>query len=175
MNIQTISTFIFSGIILGIPLVGLIKRIAIFESFLEGGRHGFDIIIKIVPFIVGMFVAIGMVQASGAFTVMNKYLGPILNQVGFPSELLPLALIRPVSGSGSIAMLADTIEQYGPDSFLAQASATILGSTETTFYVIAIYFGAIGIKQYRHAITVGLLADLAGIIASIAVCRYFLT
>ncbi|MCP8352292.1 spore maturation protein [Candidatus Synchoanobacter obligatus] len=166
--IQLISNIALLSIILGIPLIGLIKRVPIFESFITGGKQGFNIIINIMPFIIGMFLAIEMLQASGFFTILQD----ILPFHDYPPEIIPLALIRPITGSGTIAVLIDIIDKYGPDSLGARTAATILGSTETTFYVIAVYFGAIKVKHYRHAITVGLIADLAGFIASILICGY---
>ena len=167
-----ISIYIFATIVVVIPLAGLIKKVPIFESFIAGGKHGFDLIIKIIPFIVGMYVAIDMLQASGFFDLVLEYFAPALLQVGFHQEMLPLALVRPISGSASIALLDDIITRYGPDSLSARTAATIFGSTETTFYVIAVYFGAVGIKHYRHALATGLIADAAGIIASIIVCYF---
>lgn len=175
MNIQLVANGLLAVIILGIPFVGLIRKIDIFESFIDGGKHGFDVILKIIPFIVGMSVAIGMLNASGFFTLLKETTAPYLSPLGIPPELLPLSVIRPISGSGSIALLSNIIDQYGPDALITRMAATILGSTETTFYVIAIYFGAIGVRRYRHAIASGLIADLAGIIASISVCYWLFT
>ena len=118
-----------------------------------------------------MYVGIGMLRASGFFDVIALILQPAFQHLSISTDIIPLSLMRPISGSGSIALFAETIDRFGPDSIEALTSATILGSTETTFYVIAVYFGAIGIKRYRYAVTVGLLADLAGIIASIAICQ----
>lgn len=171
MTFTLFTTYILAAFIVLIPLIGLRQKIDIFDSFLTGGKKGFDVIIKIVPAIVGMYVAIGMLRASGFFEIVTNYLSPLLEQLGIPASILPLMLLRPISGAGTIALFAETIEQYGPNSIDALTSATILGSTETTFYVIAVYFGAIGIRRYRYAIGVGLLADLAGVIASIAVCK----
>lgn len=170
-----LSSIIFSGIILYIPFIGLVRNITIFDSFVEGGRHGFELVVKIIPFIVGMYVAIGMLRASGFFDILTQASSPLFQLLHFPPEVLPLALLRPITGSGSIAVLADTIGQYGPDSLISRTAATILGSTETTFYVVAVYFGAVKIKHHRHAILTGLLADLAGIISSVIICRWLFT
>lgn len=172
MNPILISNSILAVIIIGIPMVGLIRKVDIFESFIQGGKQGFDIIIKITPFIIGMYVAIGMLQASGFFNILLQYSKPVLDPIGFPAELLPLAILRPISGSGSLAMLANIVSQYGPDSIISLTASTILGSTETTFYVLAIYFGSVGVKKYRHALATGLIADAAGIIASIIICSW---
>ena len=143
-----------------------------FESFVAGGKNGFDLIIKIAPFIVGMYVAFGMLEASGFIQLLYEITEPFLSKIGFPAEILPLAVMRPISGSGSIAILTSIIENHGPESMVAKIAATVLGSTETTIYVIAVYFGSVGVKHYRYALPVGLIADLAGIIASILVCYF---
>lgn len=170
--ITYISSLLFAFVILGIPLYGLLKRVELFESFIAGGKNGFDIIIKITPFVVGMYVAIGMLQTSGFFTLLASLLAPVLSFIGMSEELLPLALMRPVSGSGSVAILSEIIRTKGPDSLPALTASTILGSTETTIYVIAVYFGAVRVKHYRYALSVGLIADLAGVISSILICKW---
>ena len=146
MSTQIVSSLMLALIIIGIPLIGLIKRIPIFESFIEGGKHGFDVAVKIIPFIVGMYVAVGMLQASGFFDILATAASPLLKSIDFPPEILPLSFMRPISGSGSIAILVDIVERYGADSSIAAIAATILGSTETTFYVIAVYFGSVNNK-----------------------------
>jgi spore maturation protein B len=169
---QPTSAIILASIILLIPLIGILKKIEIFDEFLEGGKQAFPIITKIIPAIVGMYVAIGMLRASGFFALFSNAIYPILKYLHISPDIIPLSLMRPLSGSGSIALLAETIEQFGPDSIESLTSATILGSTETTFYVLAVYFGSIGIRQYRYAVSVGLFADLIGVLASIYICRY---
>lgn len=170
MNLQ-ISSLIFASVILFIPFIAIVRKVPVFENFTEGGKHGFELIVKIIPFIVGMLVATGMLRASGFFTLVQKTFEPSFSAIGFPSEILPLALLRPVTGSGSIALLIDIVEQYGPNSMAAKIAATLLGSTETTFYIIAIYFGAVNIKRYRHAVATGLIAEISGTIAAIIVCK----
>ena len=172
---QHLSNWIFLSFIGGIPLYALIKKINVFDAFTTGAKQGFETSISIVPFLIAMLVAIGMLRASGFFELLYSLISPVLNRMGMPSELLPLALIRPFSGSASTGIMAELIHQYGGNSFIAKTAATMMGSTETTFYVIAVYFGAVGIKRTRHAIPAGLLADLAGIIASIWICRYLFT
>lgn len=170
--ISGISNLIFTALLIGIPLYGVIRKVELFESFVAGGKSGFDLIIKITPFIVGMYVAFGMLEASGFIQLLYKATEPFLSKVGFPAEILPLTIMRPISGSGSIAILSNIIETYGPESMVAKIAATVLGSTETTIYIIAVYFGSIGIKHYRYALPVGLIADFAGIISSILVCYF---
>ena len=140
-----------------------------------GGKQGFDTIVSILPYLIAMMVAIGMLRASGFFELLSALLAPILTAIGMPPELLPLALVRPFSGSAATGVMAEIIHEHGGNSFIAKTAATLMGSTETTFYVIAVYFGAVGIRRTRHAIPAGLLADLSGIIASVCVCRYLFT
>lgn len=168
-----ISNWIFLAFIAGIPLYALIKKINVFDAFTTGAKQGFDTSISIIPYLVAMMVAIGMLRASGFFELFGQLLSPLLSALGMPPELLPLALVRPFSGSASTGIMAELIHQYGGDSFIAKTAATMMGSTETTFYVIAVYFGSIGIKRTRHAIPAGLLADLTGIIVSVMICSYF--
>jgi spore maturation protein B len=167
-----ISNWILLLFIVGIPLYGAYKKIAVFDVFVEGAKQGFATSLSIVPYLIAMLVAIGMLRASGFFELMSQMLAPLLSAIGMPSELLPLALIRPFSGSASIGIMAELIHENGGNSQIAKTAATMMGSTETTFYVIAVYFGAIGIKRTRYAIPAGLLADLTGIIVAVLVCKW---
>ena len=153
------------------PLYAALRGLKVYEEFVEGAKEGFQVAIRIIPYLVTMLVAIGMFRGSGGIDLLTAALRPVLNLVGFPPELMPLALMRPLSGSGSNALFIDLIKTFGPDHLLTYTAGTIIGSTETTFYVAAIYFGAVGVKRMRHAIPAGLLADLAGIIAAIIICR----
>lgn len=177
MHLHSLSNLISNVLLLafigGIPFIAMLRKVNVFESFIQGGKEGFEISIKIIPYLVGFLVAIGMFRAAGGFEVLANILGPILRSVGFPPELLPVALIRPFSGSATNGLLADIAHTYGGDSFLAHAAASMIGSTETTFYVVMIYFGAIGISRTRYAIPAGLIADLIGMIAAIAVTTWF--
>jgi spore maturation protein B len=168
--IQLVSNLIFFTIILGIPIFGSLRKVAIFGSFLQGSKHGIEKAISIAPYIIGMYIAVGMLQASGFFVLISNLLSQYIPQ-SFPPELLSLALLRPVSGSGTIALLANVIDQFGPDSMVSRIACTIFGSTETTLYVIAIYFSSIRVKHYRHALIVGLIADFTGIITSVIICN----
>jgi spore maturation protein B len=167
------SNWMFLLFIVGIPLYACLKKVNVFDAFVIGAKDGFSTSVNIIPYLIAMMVAIGMLRASGFFDLMNQLLAPLLTWIGMPPEVLPLALIRPFSGSASNGIMAELIHQYGGDSLITKTAATMMGSTETTFYVIAVYFGSIGIKKSRHAIPAGLLADLAGVIASVIVCRYF--
>lgn len=167
-----VSNWVLLSFVVGIPLYGTYKKVNVFDAFVVGAKQGFETSISIVPYLIAMMVAIGMLRASGFFELLYLWLAPLLTAIGMPADLLPLALIRPFSGSAATAMMAEIIHDNGGNSFVAKAAATLMGSTETTFYVIAVYFGTVGVRRTRHAIPAGLLADLAGIIASIMICRY---
>ena len=153
------------------PLYAATRGVKVYEEFVEGAKEGFGVILKIIPFLVTMLVAIGMFKGAGGIELLSRMLSPILSPLHFPPDLLPLALMRPLSGSATLALLTDIVHRLGPDNIVSLTAATIYGSTETTFYVAAVYFGAVGIKQTRHAIPAGLLADLTGVIASVIICR----
>jgi len=164
--------------ILAIPVIiliflgfGYLKKVRVYEAFVEGAKEGFDVGVKIIPYLVAMLVAIGMFRASGALDVLTWLMKPITTFIGMPSEVLPMALMRPLSGSGSIGVMTDLMKTYGPDSLIGFMSSTMFGSTETTFYVVAVYFGAVNIYKTRYALTAGLLADAAGLITAVYICR----
>lgn len=166
------SNWMFLAFVVGIPLYGAIKKIDVFDAFINGAKQGFDTSITLIPYLIAIMVAVGMLRASGFFDLLHGLLAPLMDAVGMPPELLPLALIRPFSGSASMGVMAELIHEHGGNSFIAKTAATMMGSTETTFYVIAVYFGAVNVRRTRHAIPAGLLADLAGVIATVCVCRY---
>jgi spore maturation protein SpmA len=153
------------------PLYAAARGVKVYDEFVEGAKEAFGVILKIIPFLVTMLVAIGMFKGAGGIDLLTRALSPILTPLHFPPDLVPLALMRPLSGSATLALLTDVIHRLGPENIVSLMAATIYGSTETTFYVVAVYFGAIGIKQTRHAIPAGLLADLTGVIASVIICR----
>jgi len=140
--------------------------------FIEGAKEGFDVGIKIIPFLVGILVAIGMFRASGAMDLLMAGLRPLVTATRFPAELVPLAILRSLTGSGSLAFTTDLIKTYGPDSTIARMAATMYGSSETTFYVLAVYFGAVGARRTRHAVPAALVGDLVAAIAAVAVCAW---
>ena len=157
-----------------IPFYGLVfKKIKVYESFVDGAKDGFDIAVRIIPYLVAILVAIGMFRASGALEILLTTMAPLLQYIGFPPENLPLALMRPLSGSGSLGLLTDLINEHGPDSLIAKIGATMFGSTETTFYVLAVYFGSVGIRKTRHALAAGLIADLVGVLSAVFFCQLF--
>jgi len=153
------------------PLYAALRRIAVYEEFVDGAKEGFNVAVRIIPYLVAMLVAIGMFRGAGGIDLLTRLLKPALELVHFPSELVPMALMRPLSGSGTLALFSDLVKQLGPDSLVVRMAGTIYGSTETTFYVIAVYFGAVGVQRTRHAVPAGLIADAAGVVASVVVCR----
>jgi spore maturation protein B len=169
--IRTVSVWAIPLFLVGIPLYGLLKGVKVYECFVEGAKEGFQVAIRIIPYLVAILVAVGMLRGAGAIDLLARWLDPALRFVGMPSEILPLALMRPLSGSGSMGIVTELIKTHGPDSFLARLAATAYGSTETTFYVLAVYFGSVGVKKTRHAVVAGLSADVASLAASIIVCR----
>ena len=153
------------------PVYAAARGIKVYDEFVEGAKEAFNVILRIIPFLVTMLVAIGMFKGAGGIDLLTKLLSPVLTPVHFPTDLVPMALMRPLSGSATLALLTDIVHRLGPDNIVSLTAATIYGSTETTFYVAAVYFGSVGVKQTRHAIPAGLLADLTGVIASVIICR----
>jgi len=169
--VHSVSVWTLPALLVGIPLYGALRGVKVYESFVEGAKEGFHVGVRIIPFLVAILVAVGMLRGAGGIDLLAAWLGPVLGRIGFPAEILPLAIMRPLSGSGSLGIVAELIKTHGPDSFLGRLAATAYGSTETTFYVLAVYFGAVGIKKARHATLAGLFADLVSLAASIAICR----
>lgn len=156
-----------------ILLYGTYKKVPTYETFVEGGKEGIKIAISIIPFLVGMLVAISIFRASGALDFLVELLRPAMQAIGVPAEIVPLALIRPISGTAALGMTTDMIATYGPDSFMGRLVSILQGSTDTTLYVLTVYFGAVGIKKMGDALKVGLLADVVGIAVSILVVTFF--
>jgi spore maturation protein SpmB len=153
------------------PVYAAARGIKVYDEFVEGAKEGFNVILRIIPFLVTMLVAISMFKGAGGIELIKMALTPILAPLHFPPDLVPMALMRPLSGSGTLAILTQIVHDHGPDAMVSLMAATVYGSTETTFYVAAVYFGSVGVKQTRHAIPAGLLADLTGVIASVIICR----
>jgi spore maturation protein B len=161
------------AIIVFIPLYAALRRkVPVYETFVEGAKDGFGTAINIIPHLVGMMVAISMFRASGALELMLSAVRPLFDSVGIPSEVLPLGILRPLTGAGSLAFTTDLIQNFGPDSMIGRIASTIQGSTDTTLYVLTVYFGAIGIRRTRYALKVGLFSDLVGFFAAIFICLY---
>ncbi len=171
---RSISPWIIPGLMVGFLAFGVLRRVPIYEVFVEGAKEGFQVAIRIIPYLVAILVAVGMLRSSGAMDMMVSFLGPWTGKVGMPADALPMALLRPLSGSGAYGVMASIINDpaIGPDSYTGYLVSTLQGSTETTFYVLAVYFGAVQIKRIRHALAAALTADLAGIMAAVAVCSF---
>ncbi len=154
------------------PVVAALKRVKVYEEFVEGGKEGLQIALRIIPYLVAILVAVGMFRAAGGIDLITLALQPVLDRVGFPPELLPMCLMRPLSGSGTLGMYTDLVQTHGPNSLLATMGGAIFGSTETTLYVVAVYFGSVAVRRSRHAVPAGLFADGVGMLASVFLCRW---
>ena len=153
------------------PLYAALRHVKVYEEFVDGAKEGFDVAIRIIPYLVAILVAMGMFRAAGGIDMLSAALAPVMQAIGFPPPLLPMVLMRPLSGSGTLGLFAELVKQYGPDSIISRMGGTIFGSTETTFYVLAVYFGSVGIKRTRYALPAGLIADTVGVIASVIFCK----
>jgi len=170
--LDAISLWAIPVLLVAIPLAGMLRKVKVYDVFIEGAKEGFEVAVKIIPFLVGILVAIGMFRGSGAMDLLLAGVRPLVAPLGFPPELVPLAILRSLTGSGSLAFTTDLIKTHGPDSLLARTAATMYGSSETTFYVLAVYFGAVGVRRTRHAVPAALVADLVAAVAAVAVCAW---
>ncbi len=160
--------------VVAIPLVlflflgwGIVKKVRVYEVFVEGAKDGFNVAVRIIPYLVAMLAAIGIFRASGAMELLTAVLAPVTTLIGMPPEVLPMAFMRPLSGSGSLGIMTELMKVHGPDSLIGIMASTMYGSSETTFYVLAVYFGTVAVKNTRHAVPVGLIADAAGMLAAV--------
>jgi spore maturation protein SpmB len=160
-------------LIAGLLLVGVAGRVRVYEAMIVGARDGLGVVVRIIPYLVGILVAVGMFRASGAMDALVRILDPITGLIGFPGEALPMALLRPLSGSGALGVMAEIIDTHGPDSFVGMLVSTLQGSTETTFYVLTLYAGAGRVRELRHALPACLIGDAAGILGATAACHLF--
>ena len=160
------SFWMLPALVSGLVLYGWVRRVRVYDSVVEGAKQGFDVALRIIPFLVAILVAIGMFRAAGGIDALVTVLGPVTGLIGMPAEVLPVAVLRPLSGSGSLGVAAEIIQTYGPDSLIGYLASTVYGSTETTFYTLAVYFGAVGIRNTRHTLPACLTADVAGIVAA---------
>ncbi|MBL7074805.1 spore maturation protein [candidate division KSB1 bacterium] len=165
------SNYAIPFLLLVIPILGFAKKVKVYEAFVDGAKEGFHVAVRIIPYLVAILVAIGMFRASGAMDFFVKLLSPLTNLVGMPAETLPVALMRPLSGSGTLGLVTELMNQFGPDSFIGRLASTMFGSTETTFYVLAVYFGSVGIRRTRHAVAAGLIGDITGLLVAVLICR----
>jgi spore maturation protein SpmA len=161
------------ALLLAVLAYGFAQRVAVYDSMVAGGREALEVASRIVPYLVVILVAVGMLRASGALDAVIGLIDPFTSRLGVPGEVLPMALIRPLSGSGALGVMSEIITTHGPDSFIGMLTCTLMGSTETTFYVLAVYFGAAGVVDGRHALLCCLAADVAGFFGAVAACRYF--
>jgi len=170
-GVMLVSTWLIPLLLLVIPVLAFVRKVRVFEEFVEGAKEGFQVALRIIPYLVGLLAAIGMFRASGAMNFLVTILSPLTNLIGMPAEVLPAALMRPLSANGTLGIITELMQTHGADSFIGMLSSTIYGCTETTFYVLAVYFGAVQIKKTRFAVPAGLLADAAGILAALFICR----
>jgi spore maturation protein B len=170
--LETISLWAIPVLLVGIPLLGMIRGVKVYDVFIDGAKEGFQVAVRIIPFLVGILVAIGMFRASGSMDMLTNALRPLMRRTIFPPELFPLVVLRTLSGSGSLALTTDLIKRFGPDALLGRTAATLYGSSETLFYVLAVYFGAIGVKRTRHMIPAALVGDVVAAMVAVAVCSW---
>ncbi len=166
-----VSVWLVPLFVLVVLLAGWARKVPVFDQFTEGAKEGLAMVGQLFPFLLGMLVAINVLRASGALDACSDLLSPLLNRLQWPAETLPLALLRPISGSGAMAVTAGLLERYGPDSLVGLIASTMQGSTDTTLFIITVYFGSVGIKRVRHALTAGLVADLVAMLAAVWLCN----
>jgi len=170
---NTISVWILPVMLFVILTVALIKKVPVYEAFTDGAKDGFKVAIDIIPYLVAIIVGISMFRASGIIDICGHVLSGVLNHFNVPVDVLPVMIVRSLSGSAALGIFSDIANNFGPDSYATKLSAIIVGSSETTFYVLAVYFGSVGISKVRYAMLVGILADIIGIVAAIAVAHTF--
>lgn len=168
------SSWIVPGLIVAMLSAGVVRKVKVYEAFIEGARDGFTSATRIIPYLVAILTSVGMFRASGAMDSLVQLFNPLTSLIGFPAEVLPLALLRPLSGSGAFALATELTKTHGPDSFVGQLAGTLNGSMETTFYVLAVYFGAVSVMRTRHAALVGVIADIMGALGSLVAVRLLL-
>ncbi|MCI1965444.1 MAG: spore maturation protein [Oscillospiraceae bacterium] len=170
---DNLGIWVIPAVVLCIILFGFIRKVPVFDTFVSGAKEGLLSTVSILPSLIGLIMAVSMLSASGALDLLSSFLAPAARLIGLPKQAMPLALIRPISGSGSTAVLLQIFQDSGPDSFIGRVASVMSGSTETTFYAIAVYFGAVGIKKTRHAIPAALTADLTVCILAALTVRLF--
>jgi spore maturation protein SpmA len=169
--VNSVSKLAIPFLLAGFPLYAALRRVRVYEEFVEGAKEGIEVGLRIIPYLVAILVAIGMFRAAGGIDLLSHALKPVMEAVGFPSDLLPLVLMRPLSGTGALGVFTELVKHYGADSVVSRTGGTVFGSTETTFYVLAVYFGSVAVKRTRYAVLAGLTADFVAVIASVIVCR----
>ena len=169
--VKTVSLMAIPLMLAFFPLYAALRGLKVYAEFVEGAKDGVQVALKIVPFLVSMLMAIGMFRGSDGLRLLTEGLRPVLSRIGFPADLLPLVLMRPLSGGGTQGIFVDLLNHFPPDGLIVRTAGTIFGSTETTFYVLAVYFGSVAVRRTRHAVAAGLIADLTGVVVSVIVCR----
>jgi spore maturation protein B len=169
--LDAVSTWAIPVLLAGVPLLALARRVKVYPAFVEGAKEGFETAVRIIPPLVAILVALGMLRASGAMDAATAALAPVTGAVGIPASVVPMLLVRPLSGGGALGVVGDVLRAEGPDSYAGRLVSVMAGSTETTFYVLAVYMGAVGVTRYRHALPAALLADVAGFAAAVAAVR----
>ncbi len=168
-----LSVYILPSMILGILIFGILKKVPLYEEFIEGAKDGFKVSITIIPYLVAIIVGISMFKASGSIEIISNCFGSLLNKLSIPIDIVPIMITRSLSGSATLGLFSDIVTTHGAESYVTKLAAIMVGSSETTFYVLAVYFGSIGIKKYRYALLTGIIADIAGIVLAIWVARLF--
>jgi len=171
--LEVASGWILVLLLVGIPLYGYLKGVKVYEAFVEGAKEGFNVAVRIIPYLVAVLAAVGAFRGAGAMDTLARAIGPFTARIGLPIEVVPMAIVRPFSGSGSLALLGNIFATpgLGPDSYAGKLGSILQGSTETTFYVLSVYCGSVGIVRYRHALAAGLLADFTGLTASVIIAH----
>ncbi|GAB6156981.1 spore maturation protein [Desulfotomaculum varum] len=169
--INQISRWAIPVILLLVPLAAFIRKVPVFETFVEGAEDGFATAVKTIPYLTAMLVAVSVFRASGAMELLAGWLAPVLAVSGLPADILPHALMRPLSGGAALGIATEVIKTHGPDSFVGRLVSTMQGSSDTTFYILTLYFGSVGVRRYRYAVASGLAADFTTLLASVFICK----
>jgi spore maturation protein B len=170
--LDAVSVWAIPLVVAGVPLYALTRKVKVYPVFVEGAKEGFQVAVRVIPPLVAVVVALGMLRASGAMDGLAALLAPLTSRIGIPASVLPMVLVRPLSGGAALGVVADVLRSEGPESYAGRLVSVMAGSTETTFYVLAVYFGAVGVTRYRQALPAALLADLAGFAASVVAVRF---
>lgn len=165
--VNVVSVLAIPGFVLFVVVYGAVKKVKVYEAFVEGAKEGFNVAVRIIPYLVAMLVAIGVFRHGGAMDILTAVLSPVTSLIGMPAEAFPMALMRPLSGSGALGVMSEIVKTHGADSFVGRLVSVMMGSHETTFYVLAVYFGSVAVSRPRHAVPAGIIADLASILASV--------
>lgn len=169
---EQLSVWVIPAVLLLVPVIGYFRKVKVYEAFVDGAAEGFHTAVRILPCLVAMLVAISIFRSSGAMDACVLFMSPVLNLLGVPSDLVPLAIMRPLSGSGSLGIATEILNTHGPDSLAGRIASTVLASTDTTFYVLTVYFGAVAVSNPRYALFVGLAGDVVSFLASVFICQY---